>query len=498
MCMATGYMMATVTPTRGTTIKMPGIIWIPPIFNPAYGLTVTRSDGKVDTITDLISSLEIENLVTDGIGRFSFEIWNPNSIFTDKWGNMDVVNYYSDYAETATTLRFRGLIEKISYQGYKIRVQGRTDALRVLGKTVTKQYENIECSVILANLFDAYGIEFTQTNINTSTETYTANWYQKPFWECVIELCNASGYECYIDPSLDVHFFKTGSVENTDEGIIHTHNLIRIADFVDDASLIKNRIIVSGAAQDGIKELYTAEDTRSQARYGIREEIINDNNITTYVQAKDLAESKLALFKDPPQTGEIKGILLSTIQPGEKIVLSSPADGLAPGLYAIPRYKHKIAGNEFSTTVSVTKDTNKFSDTIIANIEDIGKLGNATFNPEEMRFSYNFTFDADSGTHTATKITDGNLQIATGDSGNWISPNRNTTNNVTEAYILAIGETLSGATFEVSANDGADWEELANKSKITLSNPGSLLRVRVNLTDTDTKIGSLAVLYKTI
>jgi len=482
---------------RTTTTKSKGIIWIPPTTTPVYKLTVTRHDGTEDDITNLISRLEIEDGVTEFIGKFNFEIYNPVGTYSGVWTGMEVVNYYADYASTATTLRFRGRIEKPSYMNNKIRVSGRSESLKFMSLTVTQSFDDQECSEILKSLISTYGTGFTSTNVEASTTNMTANWYQKPFWECVQELCSAAGFDCYVDSALDFHFFEIGSRENTDEGIVHDKNLISVGDFANDTSIVKNRVIIYGAEQDGTRILHTEEDIDSQILNFLREEIVYNTNVTSEAQAQDLAVAKLAESKNPPLVGEVKGILLATIQPGQKIVISSPVDNLNPGLYDVVNYKHNIGGSDYFTTVNISKQPRRITHAIKSLFKKTEETQDMSLNPYAMGYSYNFLFNSDTGTHTATEISDGVLKISSGnDAGSWISASRSTTSSVSEVYLYAIGDTISGATFYVSGNDGADWEEIDSGSKITLSDSiGTNFRIKVILNDTSTKVDSLLLLY---
>jgi len=474
-------------------------VWIPPQFSAIYKLEVVRADGSKDDLTDLAHSIEIEDGVTESVGKFSFELWNPNETYTGVWTGMEIVNYYSDYGTTATTLRFRGRIEKVSYNDNKIKVTGRSESLKLLDITVTKQYESSDTGTILKDLISIYAPDFTSTNVSSSGVFLSPKWYQKPFWECVQELCSAAGFDCYVDSALDFHYFETGSITNQNEGIVHTYNLIEVGEFAEDISLVKNRIIIYGATQKDIQLIYTAEDTTSQSSYGIREQIINDENITDYTQAKDYTDYLLAESKYPPIVGEVKGLLLATIQPGEKIRISSPLDNLPPGTYKAISYKHSIGDSGLFTTVSVNKEPRRISHIMRDRIQHEYKKQDTSLNPYEMRQSYNFLFEVDSGTHVNTEITDGVLKLQSGQSsGNWTSELRSLSSDVNSIYLIVNGETLTGASIQVSGDSGSNWESISNLHKITLTtSKGTGLMVKVIISDTKTQITSLSLLYKT-
>ena len=60
----------------GRTKPIPVYVWIPPTYGAKHKITVTRSDGTIDDVTDIISKGELIDGATDTIGRFSFEIDN--------------------------------------------------------------------------------------------------------------------------------------------------------------------------------------------------------------------------------------------------------------------------------------------------------------------------------------------------------------------------------------------------------------------------------------
>ena len=482
-------------PVRSARALSP-IIYIPPVNSAAFALTVTASDATVDTITNYITKLEIEDGATESIGRFEFEIWDPNEDYVGVWSGGEVVRYYSDYAATATTLRFRGRIEKVSYQGNKLKVTGRSESLKFMDITVTKSFNNTDTSEILKSLIDTYGSGFTYSNIETSNTNLTVTWTQKPFWECIQEICTAAGFDCYVDASLDFHYFRSGTVKNQYEGIVHEYNLIEVGEFAEDLALIKNRIIVYGAEQDGIQIIYTADDLTSQAAYGIKEETVNDDNIIDYASAQELADYYLVKYKDPPIVGEIKSLLMASIQPGQAIKISSPADNIPPAAYVIISYKHNISSDGLFTSVKVNKEPRHISHVLKKQIERQYQSEQTSSNPYEMRYSYNFLFDEDTGTHSNTEITDGILKLVSGSAGHWISTVRTTTSNITEAYLVLVGSKVTGAVVGVSVNGGSSYQTIGNKQRIVITNPDKRLRIKVTFSDAATQIDSLSVQYK--
>jgi len=477
-------------------------VWIPPNSTAAYKLTVTRSDGTVDDITELITSATVRNNVTDSIGNFEFEIYNVDGTYTNIWTGNEKFKYYKDYAAAATTLVFQGRVEKPSKRGFKLNVRGRSESLRLMDLTVTKTFSSTECGAILTSILGSYATWVTTTNVGTSSKSLSVNWYQKPFWDCVKELCVASGFDAYLAADDDFHFFEQGSVVNTTEAILHDFNLLGVEDFTPDLTLVKNRIIVYGSVQEGIQVLASDEDSTSQSSYGVKELIINDENITTETTAQEVATYELSNRKDPPSVGSVKGWLLATVAPGDKLRISSPVDNLPPTEYITTGYKDRLditGSGILSTTVYLTKEPRSVSHLLKDRIEQENKKKSTSLNPDEMRYSYNFPFDSDSGTHTTTQMEKGRLSLVTGNNnGNWVSDARTLSNDLDEAYLILNGETLNGVTISVSGDNGVNYQEVTPKNKLTISTAkGKKLKVKAVFSNADTQISSLSLLYKT-
>lgn len=469
--------------------------WIPPSTTAIYGVTVERSDGTVDTITSTLSSIKVEDFVTESIGNFEFHIYDPSETYANAWTGGEILRFYKDYSATATTLRFRGLIEKVSKQGHKLKCTGRSDSLKFMNITVSKEYVGVECSIILKDMIDNSGVTgFTYSNVTASPVSLTVSWTEKPFWEAVQELCTASGFDAYIDSGLDWHFYESGSVINTTEGIVHNYNLVEVEDFAVDRTLIRNKIVVYGAVIDGVQIMYTAQDTGSQATYGIKEEIINDENVTSYDQAVELGDYLLAEKLNPPEVGAVRSVLLATLQPGEKIRVSSPADKLPPEDYFTSGYVDEIdleAGKYF-TKVYLNKEPRTVSHILKDRVEAENKTKSTALNPFGMQDAYLFLYDEDVGTHSGTAIANGILSGV----GTWISSNRGVNSDLNEAYLVIVGTVLSGATVYISADNGVNYQEISSKERITITNPGPGVRVKVVITDSTTEIDSLSMMYK--
>ena len=372
-------------PAVKTLKKITPFVWKKPVNYPKFKILITRRSGAVDDITQRIFDGELVDGVTNTIGNFTFNINNFSQSLRGVWVGNEIIRIYIDYSTEATTLRFRGRLEQVSYRGRIIKIRGRSEGKKLLEVTITRSFTNQESSTILTNLISRYIPSFTTTNVDVSSTSLTANWYQKPLFECVKELCNASGFDFYVDSSLDCHYFESGTRINTTEAFVHDSNLFRVGDFAYDYSQIKNRIIVYGGKQESMDIIATSEDSDSQSDFGVKELIINDNSITTDTQAKERADYELSINLNPPLIGDVEGIGLPTLQPGEKMLISAPYSNINPTNYKIIKYTHKF-GEGMETTVTINKEATQIEQIMRDRIGQEQQLSDMP-NPNEMRRS---------------------------------------------------------------------------------------------------------------
>lgn len=473
------------------------IAWVPPEYNALYKIEITRRNADTtDDITEKIYEGEVIDGATDTIGSFEFIVDNSSQEYRGAWIGNEIIKIYIDYATTATTLRFRGRIEQVSYIGHRIKIKGRSEAKRLLDVTVSQAYSSQETSVIIKDLFDKYATDFTYTNVGVSTSTVTVNWYQKPMWECIQELCGSSGFDFYIDSAMDAHYFEKRTINNTTDAIVHTYNLLEVGDFAYDQSLIKNKVTVYGSDIGDLALFKTAQDDDSISEYGLKEEIIEDFNITTETQAQERADYELSLSKDPPLTGDVTSVGLATIQPGENIMISDPPSNLNPVYYRAMKYRHQFRGF-MRTTITIEKEPKNVYHVLKDRITQEQKISD-TPNPNEMQYSWNFDFETDSGTHDNTEITEGVLKTTTGQAtGTWISDNEVLTSLPDSFELRATGGSLVGTNYWVSVDGGATWQSVAAlKTLYTFNPPGLTLKIKVELNSEETQIEGLALYYK--
>lgn len=465
-------------------------------------MTVETSDGAIYDITDILMEGRIINQVTEGIGSFEVTFPHAGEEYLGVFVPTNIFRFYSDYASgTPTTLRFRGIVEKPSYMNNTIRLSGRSDGLFLLDRTVTKSFANADTADIFRALITAYGDgRFTTVNIPASTGVnLTVDWRQKPFGDCARDLCTASGYDWYVDETLDVNFFEKDSRENADEAMIHDQNLIEIGEFAPDASQVKNVVRVYGKNDNGVQVFYTAKDASSVATYGTKELLIQDDNISTYEAAQALGDFLLSDGLAPPIVGDVRGIMLSTIQPGQSIVLSAPYDGLYPVLYSINKFEHIFGGDGYWTTLTINKEPRRLSDVMRGRIEAENRSQDVGTNPFELDYSLSTTFDSPAeGTVSGTEIVDGVLKLIEGQGlGTWTTAARALSANLVQVSVNVDCEQKTGLTVDVSGNGGISYQNVPLNTLVAIgAASGTSLVLRLTLDEAATQVDGISLFYK--
>ena len=479
--------------------KVNPLIWIPPVSSPQFKITV-ESNGVEEDITYQCSSIIVEDYCTESIGKFSFDIYNGNDVYTNKWIGNEIFRYYKDYGNS-TTLAFRGRVEIPSKQTFKLNVQGRSESLVFLDKKVTKQYVNTETSLILKDIISVYGVGFTFDNVQTSNISITVNWYRKSFWECCKDLCTAAGFEVWVSPTLDFYYFQSGSIRNQTDAIVHDINLVEVQDFAPDTTQIKNQIRVNGATINGIQTLYTANDYPSQITYGVKPEDINDESITSYQQAVDTGEYELSVKKDPPLFGSVKSAyLMGSYKPGESLRVSAPSDNLPFNYYIGVGYKDELKFEDSGTLTSIiylSKLARQISTILKDRVQQENALGSVNSNPYDMDEAYINHFDSDEGGRNNTLIVNSVL-YANVVGGYWVSPLRVLNTNITQAYLKIAGSELQNVLVQVSGNGGVSYVTITNNSLVNLDvSSGSSLSIKITLNSLTANVDSVNLQYKT-
>ena len=433
--------------------------------------------------------------VTSGIGTFSITVSNSFGQFNSSFNVGDSALFYADNLD-GSTLQFYGHIDyiknDIGEDGQFLEIEGRHRSFLLTEFLVCHSATSTSTSQILKDIINKLPGGFTYNNVNNTTDSMDVQWNYKPFWDCVLELCNKGGFDCYVDDNLDFHYFQEDSISNSNEAIVEGDNFISTKDFGINSLYEKTRVTAIGQDNEGLPIIYT-EIIGNEG--SIREVFIKDASANTYEIVKNIAESKLAEISNRRPQAIIKSFGIETLKPGENLWIIVPRQQIA-AQYKVIEISHEF-GQESGGWRTECKIEEEESG-IPQAIQKISKTTNIitqSDNVNKLNFSYNFPFDEDSGVHSNTEITDSVLKTDGSASGFWISPARSLSSNATQCELRAIGESLHGTIYYVSQDNGITWQSISTNTLFTFNPPGQNLKIKVELNSASTQIKSLALLY---
>ena len=469
-------------------------IWLPRAWTPRYAVEI---DGT-DVTSDVLSG-EFTNGIIGVDAECKVTLIDATGSYASTYVGGETIEFKCDNTD-GTTSRWKGTLERPKKKFgtmYELELIGSSYQSDFLDLTVTEAYKDQTADEVLKSIVSKYLSGYTVTNIASSTTEVTIKWNNKPFYDCIIDLCEIAGFDCYVDTDKDFHFFEQESNINASEVVNWKDNLMAISNFGTDNIDVKNRIIVYGEDESGNTIIYQADDSASQATYGIKEKIIKDSSIRTYEQAKNLGDGTLSAEKEKSNKGEFTTLIIPAISPGDMIWLTHGVLDIH-GTFRLIKYTHTIP--ILQTKIVVSKDKTIPSLFKERKKSDLAKE-NIT-NPFKMTGSLNLTFDTtddyDATASSDITIEESNLKVASGkSSGVMVSKRRTSTSNITKVHLqVKEGDFLSGATFYVSANDGGDWEEIKIEDEYSINAVGTNLRLKISLSSVNTRIGSVALLYR--
>jgi len=436
--------------------------------------------------------------VTDGIGTFKIILSNAHGQFTKSYRAGHIVKFYADNTD-ATTLQFWGRIDyvrdRISQSGQVLEIEGRHRSFLLTEYLICHSATGNLTSQVLKDIIDKLpsGFGFTYTNVGDDTATMDVEWNYKPFWDCVFELCQKGGFDCYVDHDLDFHYFEADSIANSTEAIVEGQNFLSSKDWGTNDYYEKTRVTVIGQNEDGLPIVYTAINPDET---DIREVFIKDSSANTSTKVQNIAEAKLSEITNRTPQAVVMSFGIETLKPGENIWILIPRQQIH-GQYKIVQIKHKFGMKVggWRTECLVEQTEGGISQTI-QNVNQKSDRSIQSDNINKLNYSYNLDFDSDSGTHSSTEITEGVLKTDGGASGTWISDNLALDENADSYELRVVGETLPGTNYYVSTDGGNTWQSVgALKTKYDFTPPGQNLKIKVELNAAATQIYSLVLLY---
>lgn len=472
-------------------------VWIAPERTTKWTVKIGQdSSNLTDVRDDILSAKFPVGLVGEEL-TCEIELDNNSEIYTNLFQPGYEIYFYMDFSD-GTTVQFRGILEqiqkKITGSGFTINIKGSHVTTSLLDITVTGEF-NAEISSILTNIIGTYLTGFTTTNIQTTGVSAQIKWSNKPFLDCVVDLMRLSDFDCYIDVNKDFYFFPKNSRSNENEAVVWNDSLVELSGLGEDSLDVRNKIIVNGEL-DGLPVLHTSQDSNSQTTYGVKEKIVKETSITDEAEAEDLADAENSQLKNPPTKGEATCLFMPQLRPGDMLWVVSPPHAIQDQ-YRLVKYTFMVP-DEMMTLV--------FSQEVgIAQLfkerfkKELGQQ--AITNPHRMTHSYNFSFDdltkINEAASTDITVTDSKLKTDGASTGIMISQTKTTPVTVNNVHLLAKGEGLIGnAIFSISA-DGADtWQTISLDTLTTVTNPGTQLRLRIQLSSSTAYVDTVALLYK--
>jgi len=437
--------------------------------------------------------------VTNGIGSFSISLSNAFGQISGSYNSGDVVKFYADNSD-ATTLQFWGRVDyvkdDISSDGQILEIEGRHRSFLLNEYMVCHDVSGEEPSVILKAIIDklptSYG--FTYSNVAASTTTMDVEWNYKPFWDCIVELCNKAGFDCYVDNDLDFHFFEENSISNLKNAVVEGDNFIRASDYGTNDYYEKTRVVAIGRDSGGLDIVYTAiSPTEGDEK---REVFVRDLSANTYEKVKSIAEARLAEVTGKNPQAKILSFGLDSISPGDNIWFIIPRQKIATQ-YKLVQIKHNF-GMKFGgwRTELITEEEEAGTSTVLKGIAQKNQQITGSQNINKLNFSYNFDFASDTGTHENTEILRGFLQTTGGETGTWISPTLTLDANVSNFEFRATGANISDVDYFVSARAGSIWQPVNDlKTYKSFSPVGKKLRIKVVFNSSFSQLDSVSFLY---
>ena len=459
-----------------------------------------NTQAKVELNGDDVKTRVIESSwvypATIGIGTFKIILSNAGGQLNGLYSEGDSAKLYADNSN-GTTLQFWGIIdavkENIDNRGQILEVEGRHRSYLLTEFLVCYAASGKVTSEILKDIMDLLpdSYTFTKTNIEDSIVEMDVEWNYKPFWDCVVELCEKAGFDCYVDNDLDFHYFAENSKVNEREYIVEGNNFLSSKSFGKDGYYEKTRVIATGKTKGGLPIIYTA--VSSSEGDNIKEVLIKDTSSNTEEAVKNLAEAKLEEISNRSTQAILQSFGLETLAPGENIWILLPRHQIH-GQYKVIQFTHRYGAKSggWRTQCQLEEEERGIAQTVqnmdqkrdrLKDVENINKLN----------FSWNFDFSSDSGTHSNTEIVDGVLKTTTGNStGVWTSDLLELSSDIVAVEPKIIGSAIAGTQIWLSVNSGVSYTRLSAGKKIIA---GRKLKYQVILNSESTQVEDLALLY---
>lgn len=444
--------------------------------------------------------------VTERIGEFEFKILDPNNTVKNKIDAFDTVNFYLDYGNAATTLKFSGKIERVpNSDSIYLIFSGRSNAMITTGTFITYSSNGLKSRkqilIDIINLHPEWGI--TTTGIETDDGQISVDYDDKPFWDFVIEICASGGRDAYLSSDLVFNYFIKGSRLNSTEAVVENVNLIKTIEFGKDTEQVSTRTRYYGSGVEGLPLIATSTSDTTLTKGIVKEKRFDDSNALTSAQTVELATAQYEDTKIPPEIGKIKSLLLPTLSPGEKVKIANPINKIDPGEYEISYYTHKFSQTEIATIIDVKKRRLDVAKILKSNLQFQNKIKNNQ-NPNDFDNTAVIDFKSDSGIHSNTfwepinydssgNALSGEIKLQSGESsGNWISDAITASSFYERLQVVLSGENFVGINVWISTDNKNTWIQTNTPGGFTFTS-NNVVYIRLDFNDSSQSIKAIAL-----
>jgi len=468
-----------IRPTIGGTRPIPIHHIIPPPYSAIYKVELVDSDDVTYDITDYLDEGEYSDGVTDSIGSFEFKILDPNKTYSDFVVAFDYVNIYMDYGSSATTLRFKGVIEKAGREEMYFQISGRSIGMVITGKSIIYAATNTARSDVIKEILTDNFPDINQDNIADDDTEITVN-YTEAFFQTIIEDLCGSHHDFYIDANSNARYFVRNSINNETEAIAQDINHLETQHYGEDSEETITKVRVYGYKNDELP-IYSTSNSDTSITNSIKKEVVlNVSSALTTKETTEIADSEFSSGNSIKTIGTVTSLLLPTLAPGEKLKMAIPIDKIAPDYYEINSYVHNLVLQE--TTVVIQKRKLNIPKLIKKNVVGIG-VATEKDNLYDLDFSVAVNFDVSSGTFSNTKITSNYLTVASGTSGTWTSDTFTFDSNLSKVLLLGSVANFIGSVFAYSFDGGLTYSQFGNSPAEPTGANSLIIKITLNSAD---------------
>lgn len=495
------------TADKITTTKSSGFIWLPP--------DRSRPKWKVEIEGEDITSDCIDGYIRKDVGAldfFNISLLNgsKNNIgkYNNKWSGGENVSIYMDYDNPPTTKVFQGKLESgrrslSKMNGATFQISGRAFPEFADDDTRTITIDDVLGHEAILTVINDLNIVYGRTVITADlvennghiqkTTTKISRILTGTHIQMITIICIRLGYRFYVDTNGELFCFPIGNVKNDDEFITEGINLISINRFGFDSTVIKNEIAVVGQETENCLIVWTEFDISNQTVFWKKAKKIADNTVSTREQAFSTAKVFLEEGLLYTNNGSLICEGLPTLQPGQSFLISSRYCGISGYVEAESLVFRFSKTGGFLTDVTVNQHTKSLGNVFKLETEERKRL-EMVKNPNNMKYSYHFTFSAETNLKNNISelsgliVSEGALKLLSGfDTGTMISLPLTLPETVTKVEVRMSGEKIDDTIVKVKMDRAIEQTILGTTfdgspaTQNTLDTPGTNMVIYIQL-----------------